>query len=222
MGGELGKLAQFESPMYDVLDRVRAWYARSAPAELDPLLADLRREHPQSTLVKILDATQQLDKGALAGVLANGDFEADPASAQGWGTWQTAGCPGRFAVRSIRGGSHVAEIAGAKSAVFMQDLAVKPGEVYYASARARHLPPAAGGTVSLTCGLMDPQGKWLDGQSTQFIAPLDPNGGQWHTIRMVVHIPERAGRLRFMCAASGMGAHDRAQFDDVVLVPLGQ
>jgi len=220
MGGELGKLAQFEAPMYDVLDRVVAWYSRNAPAELGPLLADLRRGRPQSILIRILDAKTALEKGALTSSLANGDFEADETSARGWGTWQTAGCTGRFAISSDDGGSHFAEIVGAKSAVFMQDLPVNPGEVYYASARARHLPAGAEGTVSLTCGLMDPQGKWLDGQSTQFIAPLEPGDGRWHTIRMIVHIPERAGRLRFMCAAKGMSEEHSAQFDDVVLVLL--
>lgn len=220
MGGELGKLAQFEAPMHDVLDRVVAWYSRNAPTELDSLAADLPRKRPQSILMRILDAKAQLEKGAPVNRLVNGDFEADKTSARGWGTWQTAGCTGRFAIRSDDEASHVAEIAGATSAVFMQDLPVNPGEIYYACARARHV--GAGGAVRLVCGLMDPKGEWLDGQSTQFIARLEPSDGRWHIIRMIVHIPDRAGRLRFMCAAKGMSEGGSAQFDDVVFVRLQQ
>ena len=58
----------------------------------------------------------------------------------------------------------------------------------------------------------------MDGQSTHFQTTLNDDDGRWHAIRIVMHVPERAGRLRFMCSAKGMDEHESAQFDDVVLV----
>ena len=115
----------------------------------------------------------------------------------------------------------VGEIKGAKSAVFIQDIDVAPGDAYYASARVRHLPADSKGKVMLVAGLMDAaEGKWLDNQSNQFTTQDTASDGQWHTLHMIMRMPDRAGRLRLMCAAHGMAPDELAQHDDVVLVRL--
>ncbi|MFH0964899.1 MAG: DUF4838 domain-containing protein, partial [Planctomycetota bacterium] len=222
-GSTLAQVTQFEAPMYAALDEALAWFRDNAPAKTAALVASFRQTHPDSGLVQILDAKEGIVSGSYANLLANGDFEKEPSSTGaapvGWGRWQTEGCKGRFGSRRFKR-SMVGEITGAKSAVFMQDINVAPGEVYYASARVRHLPRDGKGKVLLVAGLMDADGKWLDGQSNQFTTEDASSDGQWHMLHMLMRMPGRAGKLRLMCAAQGMAPDEAAQFDDVVLVRL--
>ena len=225
MGGELGKVGGFETPMYDLLDTVLDYYHGARQGKLDEVLSSFHREHPDSDLLFVLDAMRKVAEGRTSNLLANGDFQADAGenlplhrTPTGWGFWRTASCPSRVALKRGPQRSIIAEIAAAKSAVLMQDIDVSPGQVYYASARVRHLPANAAGTVLLVGGLQDSNGAWMDGQSTHFQTTLNDDDGRWHAIRIVMHVPERAGRLRFMCSAKGMDEHESAQFDDVVLV----
>ena len=224
--GDFSAISRCESQVYDSLARgIRAVQERGL-SPVDLLLAPLQARHPESRPLSVLKAMLQLASGPPPdNLLGNSGFEADgradaarERAPQGWTTWQTAGCTGRF--RMLPRGSEgdtCAEIVGARAAVLQQQIPVQAGELYFAQVEIRRVPGSGDGDVRLQGGLQDRDGKWLDGSSSQFASAAPSEQEGWVTVRLLMSIPAPAANLVFMCAASGLAPDEAARFDNVVL-----
>jgi len=111
-------------------------------------------------------------------------------------------------------GRVAASIGEAGSAVYLQSLQVAPGERYLCELWAKRTAPDAEAGVQLTVRWQTPGGAWLPDNSHDRSAVLLPGTEGWQPLQVAVEVPEGAGRLVFMCSASGRRGEAVAVFDD--------
>jgi len=193
----------------------------------------LNAVHPERVAAQVQAEFDRLVKAKkISNLLTNGDFANAAANTSkpvadwetrnapvGWSTWQkkmAARQPGMFSIDPQGGekGGNAACLTGMFEGFFIQGIAVKPGEQYYARVRARQ---DGGGLVRLDVRFQNEQG-WTDAQKYLIVSPEQKQPGKWITLATPVTVPAGATKLFVLLGANGQNsAADKVRFNDAEL-----
>jgi hypothetical protein len=226
----VGDFQRLEGGAFPALNQALDWYVNNNPTQA-PVVADRLEHSLQGSVGDLVRSWLWVTRQKPEDLIRNGDFEAtgtnrtDPEQAD----WSTEGAPPEWSVWSrtpgaafaTRGGigvdaSRAATIVGAQSAVYIQSIAVQPGERYLCTARVRCEGNAAG-EARLAFRLRTPEGGWHKRRDLEGTATAHGGTTGWQTLALLIDVPEGTGSISIMPGAGAQTEDALAVFDDIRL-----
>lgn len=223
-----------ESGLAVGMSRALAWFEAHAPERVAEVSAAMRASAPADVL-GLLDGWTYVAENDVPNLLKNPSFEeagenqeeaekdwSTAGAPPGWSTWARDAAATRFeSVGEATDGDRAASISGASSACYLQTVDVKPGERYLGRFSAMRVPTEGKSEVQMSVRWRTPEGSWLKDRSSERASALPRQAAKWQPLFLFVTAPEEAGKLTFMCSASGQDEETSARFDDcaVYLIP---
>lgn len=229
-----GQTPQLEAGGAAAAWRLVAWYAAHSPEQLDAALSRLQSEGRGAGFLEGVAGWLWVQRQKPPNLVVNGDFEQTGGNAvqaemdwettdapPGWSRWSSQGGT-RFETLPGQGrdGSTAVGISGQSSAVYLQNLAVRPGERYLVHCWTRGDPAGADSGATLSVRFRDATGHWHPRRDLEPQVDCLAGSRGWQPLVLAVTVPEGAGMLVVMPGVREQAPGVRALFDDVAAYRL--
>ncbi len=229
-----GQAPQLEAGGAAAALRLVAWYAAKRPESQDEVLARLQSEGRGASFLEGVTGWLWVQREQPPDLAVNGDFEQTSSSAgaaemdwvtadtpAGWSRW-TSQDGTRFETLAGRGrnGSTAVAISGGASAVYIQNLPVRPGERYLVACWTCDEPSGADARASLAVRFRTSAGAWHPRRDLERQVERPAGDRGWQPLILQLTVPDGAATMTVMPGVQGQASGVRALFDDVSVYRL--
>ncbi len=225
-----GQMSRLEAGAPAAAIALMDWYRAHAPDQLAAAARKLTSAAAEGDVANAARAWRWIAETRPPNLVKNDGFEEQTtkpgaaekdwtaAAATHWSTWDRTR-QSKLTIRPAGRTGNAASLAGAESAVYIQNVDVKPGERYLCVAWAKG--HAASGTAgNLTVRHRTPDGAWSQrGDLEKSVDAVDCQE-QWRPLVIFQTVPEGVGKLVIMLGAARQQAGDEILFDDIALYRL--
>ncbi|MBQ9502591.1 MAG: hypothetical protein IJU70_10585 [Lentisphaeria bacterium] len=199
------------------------WFPSHHPAQPQVIsdIAPHLAEEMDLLLKPLPRAAQLVAERKLPNLVKNGDFsEAGKGKRTfaAFGEWHGSGDKGTFRRQTVDGNG-AAVAAGVSNGCIMQDIKVRPGQMYLVRCRAWNLDPKSRARAKLTVNWKMPGGERFADYLNRgyYFRRLGPDADR---TQFTVVVPEGAAVLELMLGADKGGKGDEIFFDDLELYKI--